>query len=155
MGKNIVSAVWELALPQATALGLSLWDVRFEKEGANYYLKVIIDKEGGVSIDDCVNMSHALDPLLDDADPIECPYNLQVSSPGLERRLTRETHFAWAEGKNVILRLIRPLADGNREFHGVLVGLEGKNVTIRPEGDAEMTASLDEIAFVKLDDADF
>ena len=154
MAKNIVSAVWDIAKPLADELGLILWDVCFEKEGANYYLRVIIDKEGGVGIEDCVNMSHALDGPLDENDPIDKAYNLQVSSPGIERKLTRDFHFDESLGKNVILRLIRP-CEGRREFKGALVRYDGNgDVTIALDGETEMTASKKEIAFVKLDDFD-
>ena len=152
MAKNTVSLVWDLVKPYADELGLILWDVCFEKEGANYYLRIIIDKEEeGVGIDDCVNMSHAIDKPLDDADLIDRQYNLQVSSPGIERKLTRDFHFDYAMGEKVILRLIRP-CDGRREFNGILTGYENGAVTILLEDEIEMTAEKKEIAFVKLDD---
>lgn len=152
MAKNTVSVVWDLVKPYADELGLILWDVCFEKEGANYYLRIIIDKEeDGVGIDDCVNMSHAIDKPLDDADLIDRQYNLQVSSPGIERKLTRDFHFDYAMGEKVILRLIRP-CDGRREFNGILTGYENGAVTILLEDEIEMTAEKKEIAFVKLDD---
>ena len=86
-GGNTVNAVWEIAEPIANGLGYELWDVRFEKEGANWYLRIFIDKEDGISINDCVDMSHAIDKPLDEADPIEQSYCLEVCAPGLERDL--------------------------------------------------------------------
>ena len=152
MAKNTVSAVWELAEPLAEELGLILWDVVFEKEGANYYLRIIIDKEDGVGIDDCVNMSHAIDKPLDDANIIDRQYNLQVSSPGIERKLTRDFHFECAIDEKVIVRLIRPF-EGQREFKGVLIDYsESGAVTIEFPDETTMTAEKKEIAFVKLDD---
>jgi ribosome maturation factor RimP len=152
LAKNTVSAVWELAEPLAEELGLILWDVVFEKEGANYYLRIIIDKEEGVGIDDCVNMSHALDKPLDDANIIDRQYNLQVSSPGIERKLTRDFHFECAIDEKVIVRLIRPF-EGQREFKGVLIDYsESGAVTIEFPDETTMTAEKKEIAFVKLDD---
>lgn len=152
MAKNTVSVVWDIAEPIAQELGLILWDVVFEKEGANYYLKVFIDKEDGIGIEDCVNMSHALDKPLDDADPVDRQYNLQVSSPGIERKLTRPFHFDYAMGENVILRLIRPF-EGQREFKGQLIDYsEDGAVTIAFDDENSMTAEKKEIAFVKLDD---
>lgn len=152
MAKNIVGAVWDIAEPIAEELGLILWDVCFEKEGANYYLRVFIDKEGGVGIEDCVNMSHALDEPLDKNDPIDKSYNLQVSSPGIERKLTRPFHFDCFMGEKVILRLIRP-CDGKREFKGVLVDYsEDGDITIALDDETQMTATKKETAFVKLDD---
>lgn len=144
-----------MAEPIAEELGLVLWDVCFEKEGANYYLKIIIDKDGGVGIDDCVNMSHAIEEPLDKADPIDRQYNLQVSSPGLERKLTRPFHFDYAMGEKVILRLIRPF-DGKREFKGVLIDYnENGDITIALDEENTMTAQKKETAFVKLDDFSF
>ncbi|MBR5441975.1 MAG: ribosome maturation factor RimP [Clostridia bacterium] len=152
MAKNTVSAVWELAEPLAEELGLVLWDVVFEKEGANYYLRIIIDKEDGVGIDDCVNMSHAIDKPLDDANIIDRQYNLQVSSPGIERKLTRDFHFECAIDEKVILRLIRPY-EGQREFKGVLLDYsETGAITIEFPDETTMTAEKKEIAWVKLDD---
>ena len=88
-GGNTVSKVAALAKPIAEELGLSLWDVRFVKEGAQYYLRIFIDKEGGVSVDDCERMSRAIDKPLDELDPIEQSYILEVCSPGIERELSR------------------------------------------------------------------
>ena len=155
MGKNTVQTVWDIAKPIADELGLILWDVCFEKEGANHYLRIYIDKEDGVGIEDCVTMSHALDKPLDDADPIDTAYNLQVSSPGIERKLTRDFHFEYAMGEKVIVRLIRP-CEGQREFKGVLVDYSDEgDVTIALDAETEMTAGKKEIAFVKLDDFSF
>ncbi len=152
MAKNTVSLVWDIAEPIAEELGLILWDVLFEKEGANYYLKIFIDKDGGVGIDDCVNMSHALDEPLDKEDPVDRQYNLQVSSPGIERKLTRPFHFEYAMDEKVILRLIRPF-ENKREFKGVLVDYSDKgDVTIAIDEENTMTCSKAEIAWVKLDD---
>lgn len=128
-GGNTVAAVWEIAEPIAKDLGLTLWDVRFEKEGANWYLRVFIDKDGGVSIDDCVDMSHALDKPLDDADPIEQSYCLEVSSPGIERDLKRDSHFEKCMGMKIKIKLIRPL-EGKREFSGILGGYENGAVQL-------------------------
>lgn len=152
MAKNTVSAVWDLAEPIAEELGLILWDVVFEKEGANYYLRIFIDKEDGIGIEDCVNMSHALDKPLDEADLIDRQYNLQVSSPGIERKLTRDFHFECAIDEKVIVRLIRPY-EGQREFKGVLIDYsEAGAVTIEFPDETTMTAEKKEIAWVKLDD---
>ena len=155
LAKNTVSLVWDIAEPIAEELGLILWDVLFEKEGANYYLRLIIDKEDGVGIDDCVNMSHAIDGPLDEHDPIDRQYNLQVSSPGIERKLTRPFHFDYAMGEKIILKLIRPW-EGKREFKGTLVDYTEKgDVTIAFDDENTMTAEKKEIAWVKLDDFDF
>ena len=118
-GSNTVSTVWEIVEPFATELGLRIWDVRFHKEGSAWYLRIFIDKDGGVSIDDCVALSHLIDKPLDEKDPIEQAYFLEVSSPGVERDLVREEHFTTNIGADIKVKLIRPV-DGKREFSGVL-----------------------------------
>ena len=86
---GVAAVCYALAQPVAEELGLMLWDVRFVKEGATWYLRFIIDKEEGVGIDDCVAMSRRMDKLLDEADPVPQSYVMEVESPGIERELTR------------------------------------------------------------------
>lgn len=148
---NVVSVVRSIAEPIAKDLGLILWDVRFVKEGASWYLRVFIDKDGGVDINDCVDMTHALNGPLDEADPIEVSYCLEVSSPGIERDLTRDEHFEVMTGKKIKLRLIRPDENKQREFSGVLKGYEDGNITVDLEGE-ERVFIKKETAWVKLDD---
>ena len=142
---GVVSAVAQLAEPLAEQLGLLLWDVRFVKEGASWVLRVIIDKEeGAVSINDCVDMTHLLNPVLDAADPIEQSYCLEVCSPGIERELTRPEHFAYCLGWPVRVGLFAPV-DGQRELAGILVAYDGGNLTLETEeGDS---VSLDKKAY--------
>ena len=90
---NTVEAVTELVEPIVQEMGLQLWDVRFLKEGAQWYLRIFIDKDSGVTIDDCENVTRAVDEPLDALDPIEQNYILEVSSPGIERELIRPEHF--------------------------------------------------------------
>ena len=89
---SIAEKVFDLVKPNADELGLTLWDVKFLKEGASYYLRIFIDKPDGISIDDCTNMSHSVDPILDEADLIDKAYYFEVCSTGLERELTRPEH---------------------------------------------------------------
>lgn len=140
---NVAQRVWEMAQPLAGELGLSLWDVQFVKEGADWFLRIFIDKEGGVSIDDCVDMTHAVNPVLDREDPIPQEYLLEVSSPGLNRKLTRPQHFAAYLGRPVRARLIRPLENGVRELEGVLLQAD--------EGGARFELQLDEETSVTLE----
>ena len=149
-GGNTVSKVWEIAEPIAKSLGLSLWDVRFVKEGASWFLRVFIDKDGGITVDDCSDMSHALDAPLDEADPIDTSYYLEVSSPGIERELTRPEHFEKMMHRDVIVKLIRPV-DNVREFYGKLEGFEDNVITIVTE-ERTMQIKKSETVFVKLDD---
>lgn len=148
---NTVEVVRQLALPYAQELGLSIWDVRFVKEGADWFLRIFIDKEGGVGIDDCVAFSHAIDKPLDEADPIVQSYTLEVSSPGLERELTRPEHFEKCVGCSVMVRLIRPI-DGQRDFIGTLENYEEGNITVTTDDGAGFTFTKKEASWVKLND---
>ena len=116
---NIADTVSLLIKDTVEAQGVSLWDVRFVKEGADWFLRIFIDKEDGVSIDDCVNVSHAIDPIIDEADPIDHSYCMEVSSPGIGRELIRPEHFIKMTGKEVKVRLYKAL-DGAKEFIGTL-----------------------------------
>ncbi len=133
-------------------LGLMLWDVKFVKEGTSWYLRVFIDKDGGVDINDCTDVSRLIDPIIDEADPINVSYYLEVCSPGLERELTEDWHFQKYIGEKVSVKLIRP-KDNKREFKGVLLSyLDG--VTVQCDGE-EITFDSKDLVYVKLDDADF
>jgi ribosome maturation factor RimP len=105
--QEIVNTVAALAAPCADQLGLTLWDVEFVREGADYFLRVFIDREDGVDLDDCEAMSEALDPLLDEADPIEVSYQLEVCSPGVERILRTPEHKKAFVGKMVRAKLYK------------------------------------------------
>lgn len=150
-GGNTVNAVWEIAEPIAKGLGYELWDVRFEKEGANWYLRIFIDKEDGISINDCVDMSHAIDKPLDEADPIEQSYCLEVCSPGLERDLKRDGHFEKSIGKKIMVKLIRPV-EGQREFKGTLESYDNGNFELLVEDGTKLMINKKETSYVKLDD---
>jgi len=127
--ESTVSAVWPLAENLAESLGLSLWDVRFVKEGANYILRLFIDKEGGVALEDCEAMSRAIDKPLDELDPIEQAYTLEVSSPGLERELSRPEHFVKLKGETIVIKLYKAV-DNNREIMGVLEDVTAEGIGI-------------------------
>ena len=153
-GGNTVAAVWEIAEPIAAELGLKLWDIRFVKEGADWFLRIFIDKDGGVGITDCENMSRAIDKPLDDADPIEQSYCLEVSSPGIERDLSRESHFEACKGEKIKVKLIRAV-DGIREFSGILEDYEGMKIVLRLEDGSAMNIDKKETSYIKLDDFSF
>lgn len=152
-GGNTISAVLEIVEPIAEQLGLSIWDIKFVKEGATHYLRIFIDKEGGVGIDDCVDLSHAIDKPLDDADPIDCSYCLEVSSPGIERELSRPEHFEACIEQPVKVRLIRAY-DNQREFKGTLKGYGSGKVTILQNDGNEISFEKKETSWIKLDDFD-
>ncbi len=153
-GGNTVAAVWDIAKPIADELGLEIWDIRFVKEGSDWFLRIFIDKDGGVSIDDCENMSRAIDEPLDEADPIEQSYCLEVSSPGVERELTRDTHFEACTGEKIKVKFIRAV-DGKREYSGVLSGFDGKLITLLCDDGRSISFEKKETSYIKLDDFDF
>lgn len=150
---NTVEAVAELVQPIIEDMGLSLWDVRFVKEGANWYLRIFIDKDSGVSIDDCENVTRAIDQPLDELDPIEQNYFLEVSSPGIERELIRPEHFDAFLGAPVMLRLIRPDEKGERDIRGVLTAHDRESVTVMLDGQERVIKKKDTV-YIKLDDFD-
>ena len=148
---NTVSAVRAIAEPIAERLGLQIWDIRFLKEGTGWFLRIFIDKDGGVGIDDCVEMSRALNDPLDEADLIEQAYCLEVSSPGVERELVRDEHFQKYIGEKVKFKTIRPV-DGKREFSGNLESYDDGMFTVRFEDESGLSLSKKETAWIKLDD---
>lgn len=150
-GTNTVAAVRAIVEPIAKELGLEIWDVRFLKEGTGWFLRIFIDKDGGVGIDDCVDMTHAINAPLDEADLIEQAYCLEVSSPGVERELTRDEHFQRFVGSRIKLKTIRPV-DGKREFSGILEGYDNGLVTLRAEDGSGLSLSKKEASWIKLDD---
>ena len=150
---NVVSAVWELAEPLVTGLGLTLWDVRYVKEGQNRYLRIIIDKEGGVCIDDCVAVNDAVDAPLDVLDPIPDSYSLQVCSAGIERELTRDFHFMKYVGEKIILKL-RVGYENQKIHHCVLSGYDQGKITVTFNSGETAVFEKNEYVSVKLDDFD-
>lgn len=137
-----------LAAPIVEANGCSLWDVEYVKEAGDWYLRVYIDREGGVDIDACEAVSRALSDALDEADPIQTSYILEVSSAGLDRALKKSEHFAAFLGSQVEVRLYRP-ANGRKEHVGALAAYEGGDVTIETPQGTEKFPSAD-IAQVRL-----
>ena len=129
-GGNTAQRVEALVRPTVEGMGLRLWDVVFEKEGPDWYLRVLIDKDGTMDTDTCAEVSHALDPILDEEDPIEQSYYLEVGSPGLGRKLTRPEHYEAVKGQKVSVRLFRANENGTKEFSGILTGREGTTVTL-------------------------
>jgi ribosome maturation factor RimP len=152
---NTVQRVWEIAQPVVEGLGLILWDVRYVKEGAEWYLRIFIDKETGVDINDCEAVSRALDAPLDEADPISQAYILEVCSPGIERELVKDEHFERFIGADIMVRMIRPIDGVGKEFKGVLAGYDNGEVHIKDHsGENELTISAKDAAWIKLDDFD-
>lgn len=153
-GGNTVQLVWRMAQPIAESLGLEIWDVRFVKEGAEWYLRIFIDKPEGIDIEDCEAMSRAVDGPLDELDAIDQSYCLEVCSPGLERELIRPEHFERFEGAPVQVRMIRPLPSGEKELSGILGGFQDGIITLIREGEEPLQFPKKDTVFVKLDDFD-
>lgn len=147
-GTNVVSVCRALAEPLAAQLGLSVWDVRFVKEGADWFLRIIIDKEEGVTINDCVDMTHLLNPVLDEADPIAQSYCLEVMSPGIERELIRPEHFEAYNGLPVTVKRYRPDESGQREFVGLLISADNETLVIEDEDEQQRIFSRKDVAAV-------
>ena len=145
--KNIASTVAELVGPVISELDYDLWDVEYVKEGADYYLRITIDREEGITIDDCETVHRAIDPILDEADPIEDSYHLEVSSPGIERELKYDWHFEEFIGEKIEVKLYAPL-NGVKSLCGILVSKSESAVTINLSG-TEMTIDDEKIAKVQ------
>jgi len=145
---KITEQVWQFAEPLVIANGCSLWDVEYVREGGEWFLRLYIDKEGGVDINDCEAISRAVDPILDEKDPIPDSYHFEVCSAGLERALKRPGDFEKFMGSKVLIKLYKP-KDGTKEIKGVLTGYENGNVTVDCGGSA-MTFEKQEVALVRL-----
>ena len=145
---KITDLVEAMARPVAEANGCSLWDVEYVKEAGSWYLRLYIDKEGGVSIDDCEAVSRAVDPMLDEADPIPDAYTFEVSSAGADRVLKKPEHFAAFLGAEVDVKFYRAV-DGQKTRTGILLGYEDGDVTLS-DGVREVTFPKSEIAAVRL-----
>ena len=154
-GRKATDVVEEIVKPVCEQMGLILWDVRFEKEGPDWFLRVFIDKdEGGINIDECEALSRAVDPLIDEADPISQNYYFEVSSAGLGRKLVKPFHFEKKLNQVVLARLIRAV-DGVKEIRGTLKSYNDGVITIETEDGALHDVVVKETSFVKLcDDED-
>lgn len=146
---NAAEKVYSLIKETVESQGVTLWDVRFLKEGASWYLRVFIDKPEGIGIEDCTNVSHAIDPIIDEADPIDVSYFLEVCSPGTERELTRQSHFEACLGEKVKVKLYKAI-DGVKELTGTLKSA-ADTVIIETEG-GEYELSYKDISKARLCD---
>lgn len=126
---KITDKVFALAKPVVEQEGCSLWDVEYVREAGSWYLRVYIDKDGGVSIDDCEKISRALDPLLDEADPIPDSYVFEVGSAGAERELKRPSDFEQFMGSQVEVKLYQP-KNGRKSFVGTLEAYDNGAITV-------------------------
>ena len=145
---KVTELITQIAQPIVETNGCQLWDVEYVREGAERILRVYIDKEGGVNIEDCEAVARAIDPVLDEKDPIAERYTFEVSSAGLERPLKRPSDFAQFMGSAVLVKLYRP-RNGLKEIPGILRGYEDGKVTVEA-GKETITFEKSEVALVRL-----
>ena len=146
--ESIAAKVRPLLQPVAEEMGLILWDVRFVKEGSMWFLRILLDREGAMDVDTCADFSRRVSKLLDEADPIEDAYYLEVSSAGIERDLTEPAHFAWAAGKPVQIKLYAAI-DGKKELKGILQHADKGEVTLTTQ-DGSFTVPIKNTAYIRL-----
>ena len=132
MKKSIKDTVREAIEPTVTELGYRIWDVTYSKVGADYHLEITIDSDDGIGIEDCERVHRAIDPILDEADPIESFYYLDVSSPGLEREFRTDEHIALSIGATVEAKLFAA-KDGAKSVIGKLAFYEDGKVIIESD----------------------
>ena len=129
---KLTDRIFELLEPTVKNLGYELYEVEFQKEYDNWVLTLFIDKEGGIDLDDCERVSNAVDPILDEADPIEQAYYLSVSSIGIDRPLKKDKDFQRNIGKKLDIRLYAPL-DGKKELSGELISFDAESFTVKTD----------------------
>lgn len=130
---KIEEKVENLLKEKIESLGYNLYDVEYVKEGPSYYLRIYIDKETGIDLNDCEKVSNEIDELLDKADYIKEQYYLEVSSPGLERQLKKDQHFSQNIGKKVEIKLFKKDNNGEKEYEGTLKSFDQEEITIETE----------------------
>ena len=145
---KVTDLVASFAKPIVEAHGCELWDVEYVREGSEYFLRLYLDKEGGVDINDCEAISRAVDPVLDEKDPIQGSYHFEVCSAGLERALKRPSDFEEFMNSPVLVKLYRP-RNGLKELPGILRGYEERRVTLEA-GKETITFEKSEVALVRL-----
>ena len=146
--KDIEAKTEALLMPILDEFGFELWDVEYVKEGSEYYLRAYIDKEGGITIDDCVDVSRKLSDKLDEDDFIDSEYILEVSSPGLGRTLKSDRDFSKSIGIDTDIKLYKPI-DKVKEFEGILKAFDNDTLTFLIDGN-ERVFNKSEVASVKL-----
>lgn len=138
-----------LLAPIVESLGFELVDVEYVKEGSNWYLRGYIDKEGGISINECVDVSRLFNEKLDQEDFIEDSYIMEISSPGLGRPLRKEKDYARSMGKELEIRTYRAV-NRQKEFYGILTAYDADTVTIEMEDESTMTFQKSDLALIRL-----
>ena len=149
MKKSIELTIEELVSPIVDDKGFEIVDIEYVKEAGEYYLRIFLDKEGGISLNDCESVSRELSEILDVKDPIKDNYFLEVSSPGLYRPLKKDKDFLRYKGRDIEIKLYKPL-NGSKQFEGQLVGLdEDKNIVVVIDNN-EVEFNKKDVALVRL-----
>lgn len=144
MKKSIKDVVREAIEPSVTELGYEIWDITYSKIGADYHLEITIDSERGIYIEDCEKVHRMIDPILDEIDPIEDFYYLEVSSPGVERELRTDEHVRKSIGEKVLAKLF-VAKHGQKSVTGILSGFDGSTIEIG-EGEEKISLAKSEIS---------
>ena len=145
---KVTELVAQFAKPVVESHGCELWDVEYVREGSDYFLRLYLDKDGGVDITDCEAISRAVDPILDEKDPIPESYTFEVCSAGLERALKRPSDFEQFLGSAITVKLYRP-RNGLKEIPCTLTGYEDGRITVL-SGKETITFEKSEVALVRL-----
>ena len=149
--KSIVEMVSEIAYPIIKNLGLELWDVKFLKEGSDWYLRVFIDKHEGVTLEDCESVSRQLDDPLELLNPTnDQPYCLEVCSPGIERELSKDEHFEKFLGYKIVAKLFRPNENGEKNICGNLLSFDKDDIIIKAGEENEIKVPRKSISRINL-----
>lgn len=150
-----VQTVESLVAPVLESLGMRLWDVRFEKEGPDWFLRIYIDRDEPLDLEACETAARAINPVIDEADPIDQSYYLEVGSPGLGRRLTKDMHFEAVKGSRIAAHLFRANEAGERDVTGILKEKDGSRVVIVREDGTQTVVEEKQASYFKLcDDED-
>ena len=139
----------KILLPITKENGVEIYDVEYVKEGSDFYLRAYIDKEGGVTIDDCEKVSRAVSDVMDKEDFIADAYILEVSSPGLGRALKKDKHLAKSIGEEVEVKTYKPI-EKQKEFSGILKAFDEKSITIAPEEGENIVFARSDVALIRL-----
>ncbi|MBO5180023.1 MAG: ribosome maturation factor RimP [Clostridia bacterium] len=140
--------IYDLSLPIVNELEYKLYDVMYLKEGKEYYLRIFIDHENGIDLDDCEKVSNRISDMLDEVDPISTQYNLEVSSCGLERHLREIEHYEAAVGKNIELKFFKAV-DGQKQVEGILKTIKEDVIIIETE-EKEFEVKIDDVSSAKI-----
>ena len=138
----------KIALPVCERNAVYIYDTEYKKEGSEYYLRLFIDKDGGVTIDDCEKVSREINPILDELDFIKEAYIFEVSSPGIDRLLSKDWHFEKVMGEEIDIKLFAPM-NGSKELTGILKGYSDGSVTVLC-GDKEITIEKNQAASIRV-----